>query len=168
MSKIHRPPRGLQHLLGSQSFGQNPDELAQSVQPTLDLTGYYSSELLKTAVVTGALAADGQVGSITFNAPVAIVAMGCEASTAISADEFVSWDLRLDDLGGTGQAVPVYESLRSQYFSGDYISTGFMLPYPLVVPGGCTARAFLRTYSGNLLTIQFRVLYVDLNPVDDS
>lgn len=37
MSQINRVPQGLQDLLGSQNFGDNPSELGSVVAPTLDL-----------------------------------------------------------------------------------------------------------------------------------
>jgi len=164
VSKIHRPPRGLQHLLGSQSFGHNPDQLNQFVQPTLDLTGYYAAELLKTESNIGALATEGLITTVTFSAPVAIVACMLESGTAVAAAEVWAGSLRLDGLGGTNQNVAIYASAPASYDAGGFPTIGYTLPTPLVVPGGAQVKAYAHMYAGNLLTYTLRVLYVDLNP----
>ena len=43
MSKINAPPLGLQDLLGSQNFGDNPDELARTVFGGVDLIPFLGS-----------------------------------------------------------------------------------------------------------------------------
>jgi hypothetical protein len=167
MSKIHRPPRGLQHLLGSQSFGQNPDELAQNVQPTLDMTGFYSAELLKTATKNTMMSGEGVVGQIKFTAPVALVAAGIEMGPLTGTDTRVSFDIRVSDLGGVGFSTVVGSQPCVQYPTGATPSFGMMFSPYLVVPGGCEVQGFLTAYTGALLGGTFRVLYVDLNPIAD-
>lgn len=44
MSQITRVPLGLQDLLGSKNFGDNPSELAQVVAPVLDVSKFLSIE----------------------------------------------------------------------------------------------------------------------------
>lgn len=44
MSQINRVPQGLQDLLGSKNFGDNPAELSQVVAPTTDLSKFYEAE----------------------------------------------------------------------------------------------------------------------------
>lgn len=41
MSRIQSPPRGLQDLLGTQNFGQNPNELSQTVVPVVNMGNFY-------------------------------------------------------------------------------------------------------------------------------
>jgi len=166
MSKIHRPPRGLQHLLGSQSFGKNPDELRQDVQPTLDLSSYYAAELLKTETENGMITADGPTGSIKFAAPVALVAAGIEMG-AVAAAEELAFDIRVSDLGGVGFSTVVGSQPPATYQTGATPSFGLLFPYPLVVPGGCEVQGFVTSYAGALLGWTFRVTYVDLNPIPD-
>lgn len=52
MSQVNKPPLGLQDFLGSQNFGKNPSELAQTLIPTLDLFPFLSVYDLETT--TGA------------------------------------------------------------------------------------------------------------------
>jgi len=167
MSKIHRPPRGLQHLLGSQSFGQNPDQLSQFVQPTIDLSGFYAAELLKVATDNGMITADGQIGEVVFTAPVALVAAGIEMG-AVAAAEEMAFDIKLDNLGGVGFAVPVGSQGAHTYQTGSTPTFGMLFPQPLVVPGGCAVQGWVTSYAGALLGGTLRVLYVDLNPIDDT
>jgi len=61
MSQINRPPVGLQGLLGSQNFGQNPNDLAQQVLPIVDLFPFWSSQTLKFDKQTGTSAGGGSL-----------------------------------------------------------------------------------------------------------
>lgn len=167
MSKIHRPPRGLQHLLGSQSFGQNPDQLVQSVQPTLDMTAFYAGELLKTQTVNTMVSADGVIGQIKFTAPVALVAAGIEMGAVTVAAEEMAFDIRLSELGGVGFSTVVASQGAHTYQVGSTPTFGTMFSPHLVVPGGCEVQGFLTSYAGALIGGTFRVLYVDLNPIAD-
>jgi hypothetical protein len=166
MSKIHRPPRGLQHLLGSQSFGKNPDELSQIVTPGLDLTGYYAAELLKTQTVNTNVASDGVIGAIKFTAPVGLVAAGIEMG-ALAAAETMAFDIRLANLGGVGFSTVLSSSNAGDWDAGSTPTWGMMFPNMLIVPGGAEIQGWLTNYAGALLGGTFRVLYVDLNPIDD-
>lgn len=49
MSQINRPPIGLQSLLGSKNFGQNPSDLSQQVLPTVDLFPFWATQQLRFA-----------------------------------------------------------------------------------------------------------------------
>ena len=61
MSRVNRPPLGLQGLLGSQNFGDNPDELLQGIRPSLDLLPFLGSGLLKRYSITGSRATAGSI-----------------------------------------------------------------------------------------------------------
>lgn len=49
MSQINRPPKGLQDVLGSKNFGVNPNQLSQSVVPTVDIGQFYTADLMDIA-----------------------------------------------------------------------------------------------------------------------
>lgn len=51
--RIQRPPTGLLGLLGSKGTGINPSELEDRVQPTVDLTPFYQSQDIQTAIASG-------------------------------------------------------------------------------------------------------------------
>lgn len=53
MSAINRPPLGLQGLLGSQNFGDNPSDLLQQVRPTIDLFPFLGSQVLSQRQIQG-------------------------------------------------------------------------------------------------------------------
>ena len=168
MSKILRSPRGLQHLLGTQAFGANPDQLSQFVQPTIDLTAFYKGELLKTASATTSITADGQIGSFTFQAPVAVVAAGVEMGPITVGPEELAFDVRLDQLGGVGFDVVVASQGPHTYQVGATPTFGTMFSPHLVIPGGGRIEGWVTSYAGPLLGGTFRCLYVDLNPTTDT
>ncbi|MGI9457519.1 MAG: hypothetical protein ACR2NU_13225 [Aeoliella sp.] len=61
MSQINRPPLGLQELLGSQNFGDNPSQLAQSVVPTIDLFPFLATSTLKIEGTSGGQTGEGEL-----------------------------------------------------------------------------------------------------------
>ena len=65
MSRINQPPFGLQSLLGSQNFGDNPSELAQTVVPLIDLWPFLSAEKIRYARGASTLNARGDSVSVT-------------------------------------------------------------------------------------------------------
>lgn len=64
MSQINRVPFGLQDLLGSQNFGDNPSELSQVVAPTLDMTPFLTAERTSYSYLSLTLAANAEIGTI--------------------------------------------------------------------------------------------------------
>ena len=52
MSKINRLPKGLQEFLGNTAQGQNPDELSQTVVPTLEMQQYHALDQMKWVQAT--------------------------------------------------------------------------------------------------------------------
>lgn len=61
MSQINRPPVGLQSLLGSQNFGDNPSDLAQQVLPQIDLFPFWAQQSLELAYETATSAGNGSI-----------------------------------------------------------------------------------------------------------
>lgn len=61
MSRINRVPFGLQDLLGSQNFGDNPSELGGVVAPVLDMSPYLTAERYSYKHDTDVLADNGQI-----------------------------------------------------------------------------------------------------------
>lgn len=57
MSRINRVPAGLQSLLGSQNFGDNPSELQPFVSPTLDQLPFLSRDVVRTSLNARAVTA---------------------------------------------------------------------------------------------------------------
>lgn len=68
MSKINTPPVGLQSLLGSQSFGDNPNDLLEQVRPIVDLTPFWGSNKLEVQWSSGNRAAPGNITSFAYDA----------------------------------------------------------------------------------------------------
>jgi hypothetical protein len=63
MSRINRVPFGLQDLLGSQNFGDNPSELSGVVAPTLDMGMFLTAERTNYAYKAVAISNNGLVTS---------------------------------------------------------------------------------------------------------
>lgn len=47
MGRVNTPPLGLQSLLGNQNFGDNPDDLSQTIRPVIDQTPFLGSTQIK-------------------------------------------------------------------------------------------------------------------------
>lgn len=59
MSQINRVPQGLQDLLGSKNFGDNPADLGSIVAPTLDLFTFLAGERLTWETSVGVVNTTG-------------------------------------------------------------------------------------------------------------
>lgn len=62
MGQINRVPFGLQSLLDSQNFGNNPSNLVESVMPVIDIEPFMRSALLKR--VTDSLNGVSAIGNV--------------------------------------------------------------------------------------------------------
>lgn len=76
MSKINTPPIGLQSLLGSQSFGDNPSDLLQQVRPAIDLLPFWGSTKLECQWSAGNRSAPGNITSFAYDANFARMLVG--------------------------------------------------------------------------------------------
>lgn len=63
MSRINRVPFGLQDLLGSQNFGDNPSELSSVVAPVLDMLPFLSAERYSYSYQSGNISNNGAMAS---------------------------------------------------------------------------------------------------------
>ena len=61
MSRINRVPFGLQDLLGSQNFGDNPSELSRVVAPTLEMTPFLTAERTSYVHTSASKSTNGQI-----------------------------------------------------------------------------------------------------------
>lgn len=64
MTQINRPPLGLQGLLGTQSFGQNPGEALQEVRPIVDMLPFWQTQLLRAATAVGQRDTPGLINNL--------------------------------------------------------------------------------------------------------
>lgn len=121
MSRLSGYPAGLLSLLGSQNFGQTPNELGQMIVPIVDLTGMYGQSKQSFETVAPGNAVNG-VTSTVFQVPVgetwilnaADVRMAPGAATGV--DNFA---LVLSATGPTGTAV---------IFASSFVQPAAVLP----------------------------------------
>lgn len=168
MSQINRPPGGLQQLLGSQNFGKNPDQLAQTVQPTLDLFPFFGSGLLRVVQSTGARVNEGLICNVEFFGRAAIVAVSLEQTTAMTAAEPCQVGFALTNIAGDNPDTAVFFNTQSnvgQSFNASSLPAwAFCFPNPLLVESGTKLGAYFNFYAGVAETMRLRVLYYDLEP----
>lgn len=65
MSRINRVPAGLQSLLDSQNFGDNPSELSQVTAPTLELDKFLTKTLVRGTSDAGLQSNIGDLRGVT-------------------------------------------------------------------------------------------------------
>lgn len=121
MTAINQPPRGLQDLLGSQSFGDNPSELARVVVPGVELYPFWATDkesyLRSSNVLTGrgvAVSTTVPIGEIWI--PRAI--SGVHSGLADTPTVIESLSIRIAALAVGGQGVTVASSTVSLVTSG--------------------------------------------------
>lgn len=169
MSQINRPPLGLQNLLGSQNFGDNPSELAQAVAPTLDLLPFYGAGLLRLKRSQGNLNAEGEITSIEFNDPVAFVSLAGWAQGGASPAGVKQLALTIS--GPPSDSLPVDQQhmLTHDPNGASYVATGqpccyYTFPVPLVTEPGSTIHLhWIQNPNACNDTVQLTVMYYDLS-----
>jgi len=171
MSIINRPPLGLQELLGSQNFGDNPKQLGGVVAPTLDMLPFYGSGILRMKRVSGSLASEGEITSIEFSDKVAVLSVAAFNEALLLANGQSQLGLFIsgppsDNLpvdfqhclatgpGGTGATSAI----------GTAAAVAYSFPFPLVVePGTAFHVHWLANSASQLAVVQLSVLFYDLS-----
>lgn len=161
MSRINRPPQGLQKLLGSQNFGENPREFLQDVRPTVELRPFFSADLIRSLESASTRSSPGLIRGVTFDTPILLLNLSWVATTPLTTgNQEIGFQLQIADLPGGGNRHIIY-ALNRVWLNNSLPAVGFHLPQPLVIPAGaqvgCSANYLLNTISGDL-----RVMYVDL------
>lgn len=169
MSRINRPPSGLQQLLGSQNFGENPDELLQEVRPVIDCLPFFGADLLKVARASGANVNEGLVASAEFFGRVAIVGVSMHYASGLAANENMVIGIALSNIAGDNPTEPFFVAVEQYDNNRALLSSqpacSLMFPSPLIVEAGTTVEAWQLTYySVTPDTATLRVLYYDLEP----
>lgn len=169
MSQVNRPPTGLQQLLGSQNFGDNPDQLLNEVRPTLDLLPMYGSGLLRKKTGTGARTNTGEVCNIEFFGDAAIVAIGATAYNGVpTTNEQIEWSLGLKDISGDNPTEIItlkeFSHPSVPYTQTTEVTGGMVMPYPFVIQSGVKVTLKMDYYSGASISWRLSVLFYDLQP----
>lgn len=166
MSQINRPPLGLQQLLGSQNFGQNPRELAQTVQPTIDLFPFFGSGLLRVAEATGGRGDEGLICNVEFFGRVAVVSMSAHYQAGSTAVELIGFGFALSELAGDTPSDETYLKtwVPESWAATSHCTWGYTLPYPLLLESGAKLGAYYTSFAGAADSLKLRVLYYDLEP----
>lgn len=169
MSQINRPPQGLQSLLGSQNFGDNPKQLGGVVAPTLDMLPFYGAGILRLRRISSSLAAEGEITSLTFDDQVAVLSVTAwnAAGSAVAGVNILGVAIS----GPPSDNLPVNQ--QHMLAIGPYAATGAVttqpavchsFPFPLVVEPGTSFHAhWLFNSGGNNSTVQLTVLFYDLS-----
>lgn len=168
MSRINRPPNGLQQLLGSQNFGDNPNELEKSVQPTLDMFGFYGAGLLRqenAGVIQAAPA--GPVTGFEFKQYSAIVSASFHIDQTSGGSGNVALGIGLTEVAGEypNEHNLIVATNPSNYINNSYPTAAVKFDRPLIVEPGIWIFGHL-LYAGLTGAQDFRlnVLYYDLSP----
>lgn len=168
MSQINRPPIGLQQLLGSQNFGDNPDDLRQGVVPTIDLTPFYGSGVLRVATITGSRTSEGIICTQPLFGTVMLIGASAWNTQSLFAAENCSLAITLTGLSEESPGATAAEHLLIAQQPVSWPNTsepalGYTFPSPLVFENGVSVNARWVNYGGALTTVTLSVLYYDLN-----
>ena len=98
-SPISRRPAGLLDLLLTQQQGENPNDLLESVQPTLDLLRFYAPDRMEVAGTTLTHTGVGSNGSIEVPAGQTWLTFGVASSvTFATVNQRISCSCRLNNI----------------------------------------------------------------------
>lgn len=165
MGAINRVPFGLQSLLGSQNFGKNPAELAETTIPTLELDKFLNYELLDSAWSSSIFAVANDV--ITHEVPEGEAWQPLHVAShiiGIAAGERFSFKTRLIlGAGGSlavanlgGQSIVTHTSTD---ISDNYCYESYTPPVPYIVGPGSKFQFILVEDAVTAVTGEFSVLF---------
>ena len=171
MSKINTPPIGLQSLLGSQSFGDNPDDLLNGVRGSLDLLPFYSAVKGRFKSNSGARGSAGSFCKTTMGGGVgnegeAGLLLGASVNLAIIAGGAnFSGGIRLDNLPNI--SVPMWLQ-HTEYSTGtaplpgsDFSALTWWAPQPIYLPNDAEVEAYATSLDANV-TATLTIYYIQL------
>ena len=171
MSKINTPPIGLQSLLGSQSFGENPDDLLSGVRGTLDLLPFYAAVKGRFKSNVGARNSAGSFCTVTMGGGVgnegeAGLLLGASMNLAVVAGGAnFSGGIRIDDVPNI--SVPMWLT-HTEYDTGtaplpgsDFSAIAWWAPQPIYLPNDAKIEAYATSLDANI-TATLVIHYVQL------
>lgn len=167
MSKINRPPLGLQQLLGSQNFGTNPADLEGKVRPTIELLPFYGAGVLRHAQTSGARVAAGDVCSVNLTGQVALLGLSMDCYNNLTAAETLGVALSAGYIAGNGSNQKFYftSNLETYTNPASPVVATYTFPSPLIVEEGVTLFAeYWYKSTANSISARLSVLYYDLSP----
>lgn len=138
---IQRFPQGLLNVLGMQSAGQTPAQLAASIAGTLELLQFYGLTQRQVLVATNAAIATNTPLTLALTPPSSWgVLFGLSASLGETATIGNVQSLLSLQRGASGafHGVSFYESLNVA--AGGVHGNEFWCPYPLLLPPSSSAR----------------------------
>ena len=156
-SRINRPPVGLQDLLGSQSFGDNPNELLQFVTPTLDLEQFYESDLIDATALAVQIPGTLAATNIDIDQPEGSLWIPYAENLTLNGavDPGVKFGVTFQLVNAAFPTFPagiVTTHARGQHFAasviGEVMGYGFLFPRPIPRRGPCTWRAVVQYDQG--------------------
>lgn len=147
MSQISRVPKGLQDLLGSKNFGDNPSELGGVVAPTLDMFPFLAAERFD-AVLQEDFPLTTAIGDGTFAQVVVpdgefwlLDSIGAgikpDAGTPITAGDSVSISALISRLNAStlpGNNHPLMHILDYVNVAGAGVQESWLIQYPRLIP----------------------------------
>ena len=174
MSKINRPPVGLQFLLGSQNFGENPSHLAQQVTPTLDLFEFYATELLRHDDTVGGRQTPGMISSLLSNGRRAIKGLSIISTTTITGTvSSLQFGVSISNVPGTATDPEhwLYISPLMNPLGGgvDFGAMAVTFEKPIIIEGSTTLQYHLLSSDLSVSeTWRCSVLYYDLDGLSEN
>ena len=146
-SKINTPPVGLQDLLGSQSFGENPNLLTEVVSPTLEQFPFLSADKISAYTQQQNVAATDPAVIFAFLQPAGEVwmplvwATTLDAATAVGIDWSVVYSLTNSGIAASNTVhlgPDAQGAKRSTFLVGEREIISHNFPQRFCVRGPCT------------------------------
>lgn len=168
MSQINTPPLGLQQLMGSQNFGDNPSDLAQQVIPTVDLTPFLATRKIRHKTTSGGRSDVGIISNIPIEGPSMLIGASMFLAGGLAAPDTQAMMITMSGLptqfGTPGVEIVLKAGPRVTYAAGETPGIDWQAPTPIIVDDGVTINGRWATPTGNSGDlVQLAVWFVDLS-----
>lgn len=139
-SPLQKAPRGLLELLRLRTLGDQPYEFGSALEPGIDCTPFYASDLQKTLSFGPSVGSLVVVGGLEFTAipvnPILVYGIGGQLTLGAAPGTYVEWSVGLRLPQATAQPCILATGRKTALIAAQVIPFGSSLSVPIICPAG--------------------------------
>lgn len=136
MSKINRIPTGLQDLVGNTSQGKNPDELSNTVVPTVDMQWAWEVEKIRYNRISTQFAASYQRHTMTVPDGVMWLPISIAGEALANSGETIAFSIGILAANGINEVALNMSPIRIAVAGNEVVTCGFTWSTPTPLTAG--------------------------------
>lgn len=155
---IQRVPRGLLELLGMQSAGATPRELAPAVSPSIELMQFYALQQQISLGTTDATMAESDAIEFTVPANRLWLLMNAGAISSFIGAVSIACYIAITPPGGFRTPLATYREVTTDATTGFFPLAVYTAPYPRILLPGTVLGFYMAMLSAADLNVTFSAI----------